>query len=55
VGGESLGAKGKNDGALGNRSNSRHLQDDHTRIADARVAMNELTGTAQPPGDSSDV
>ena len=44
-----------NDGALGNRSNSRHMWDHHTEITWARVVMNELTGTAQPPGDSSDV
>ena len=44
-----------NDGALGNRSNSRSVRDYHTKIAQARVVMNELTGTAQPPGDSSDV
>ena len=25
------------------------------KITCARVAMNELTGTAQPPGDSSDM
>ncbi len=55
MGGESLGATGKNDGALGNRYNSRHSRDDHTWTVRARVAMNELTGTAQPPGDSSDV
>lgn len=44
-----------NDGALGNRSNSRSVRDYHTEIAQARVVMNELTGTAQPPGVSSDV
>ena len=44
-----------NDGALGNRSNSRSVRDYHTKIAQARVVMNELMGTAQPPGDSSDV
>lgn len=55
MGGESLDATGKNDGALGNRSNSRSVRDYHTKIAQARVVMNELTGTAQPPGDSSDV
>ena len=44
-----------NDGALGNRSNSRHMWDYHTEITWVRVVMNELTGTAQPPGDSSDV
>ena len=48
-------AQQANDGALGNRSNSRHAQDDHTWTVHARVAMNELTGTAQPPGYSSDV
>ena len=55
MGGESLDATGKKDGALGNRSNSRSVRDYHTEIAQARVVMNELTGTAQPPGDSSDV
>ena len=48
-------AQQANDGALGNRSNSRHMWDHHTEITWARVVMNELTGTAQPPGDSSDV
>ena len=32
-----------------------HMWDYHTEITWARVVMNELTGTAQPPGDSSDV
>ena len=32
-----------------------HMWDHHTEITWARVVMNELTGTAQPPGDSSDV
>jgi hypothetical protein len=31
------------------------MWDYHTEITWARVVMNELTGTAQPPGDSSDV
>jgi hypothetical protein len=44
------------DGALQRkRCNTRQLQDYHTKIADARVVMNEQTGPAQPPGDSSDV
>ncbi len=55
LGGESLDATGKNDGALGNRSNSRFIWYYHTEIIWIRVAMNELTGTAQPPGASSDV
>jgi len=55
VGGESLDATGKKDGALGNRSNSRSGWDHHAETTWIRVVMNELTGTAQPPGDSSDV
>jgi hypothetical protein len=31
------------------------MWDYHTKTTWVRVVMNELTGTAQPPGDSSDV
>ena len=45
----------KNDGALGKRSNPRSVMDYYTKTWRARVVMNELTGTAQPPDYGSDV
>ena len=52
--GESLDVNGKNEEALGNRSNLRSVQDYRVRTAQVRVVMNEQTGTAQPPDYGSD-